>query len=353
MADIVRIISADSHVDIQQDRVLANLPEKYHDALPAPGQMAALQKMMEQKPHKQRKQAATQEAAAPTGGFLAVLGSRELPWEAAGRPGAYDPVRAARRHGHRPGGGRGPLHRRGGRRQLLRAGDDDAIAGDVRSVEHRRSRVLLARPEAPARGLPRADPRHRGRRARRSSGSASRRCARVATPALPARPRLRAVLGQGLRPAVGSDRRTEHDHQPARRHHELPARRHRRARPDAAQGHHAVAAADLHVGVARGLAGLGRARTAPRPEGRARGGRPRLDPLHARPARPHEPPTRLGPLRHADQGAPELLLEAQHGGDVRRGRARHPRCATTSASTTCCGRPTTRTPTRRGPSRRR
>jgi predicted TIM-barrel fold metal-dependent hydrolase len=91
VADIVRIISADSHVDIQQDRVLANLPEKYHDGFKA-GQMAALQKMMEQKPHKMRQQAKSQEEAAPSGGFLAGAGSRELPWEAAGRPGAYDPV---------------------------------------------------------------------------------------------------------------------------------------------------------------------------------------------------------------------------------------------------------------------
>jgi hypothetical protein len=27
-----RIISADSHVDIQQERVLAHLPDDYHDA---------------------------------------------------------------------------------------------------------------------------------------------------------------------------------------------------------------------------------------------------------------------------------------------------------------------------------
>ena len=87
MADVVRIISADSHVDIQQERVLANLPEQYHDAF-REGQMRALQKMMEQKPHKQRQQAENQEAP-ETSSFL---GARETPWEAAGRPGAYDPV---------------------------------------------------------------------------------------------------------------------------------------------------------------------------------------------------------------------------------------------------------------------
>ena len=87
MADVVRIISADSHVDIQQERVLANLPVQYHDAF-REGQMRALQKMMEQKPHKQRQQAENQEAP-ETSSFL---GARETPWEAAGRPGAYDPV---------------------------------------------------------------------------------------------------------------------------------------------------------------------------------------------------------------------------------------------------------------------
>ena len=41
-ADVVRIISADSHVDIQQERVLANLPPQYHGALR--GQMRAPRK---------------------------------------------------------------------------------------------------------------------------------------------------------------------------------------------------------------------------------------------------------------------------------------------------------------------
>lgn len=88
MADPTRIISADSHVDIQQDRVLANLATKHHQAF-LDGQAAAIQKMMEQKPHKLRKQAADQEEA-ESKSFLDA--SRETPWEAAGRPGAHDPV---------------------------------------------------------------------------------------------------------------------------------------------------------------------------------------------------------------------------------------------------------------------
>ena len=151
MADIVRIISADSHVDIQQDRVLANLPEKYHDAF-REGQMRVLQKMMEQKPHKQRKQAADQEAPAETSSFL---GARDTPWEAAGRPGAYDPVGAPLRHGHRPGRGRGALHRRGGRRRVLR-GAVTTLPSPRRfeACELGGSGVLLARSEAAARRVP-------------------------------------------------------------------------------------------------------------------------------------------------------------------------------------------------------
>jgi predicted TIM-barrel fold metal-dependent hydrolase len=87
MADPVRIISADSHVDIRQDRVLANLPEKYHEDFQQ-GQMRMFQKLMEQKPHKARKQAADQEEMVVPAG----LQPAERPWEAAGRPGAHDPI---------------------------------------------------------------------------------------------------------------------------------------------------------------------------------------------------------------------------------------------------------------------
>ncbi len=87
MTDAVRIISADSHVEFNQDQVLANLPERYHEDYQS-SRMRAFERMMAEKPHKQRKQAADQQETAKTG-FMAP---RSQPWEAAGRPGAYDPV---------------------------------------------------------------------------------------------------------------------------------------------------------------------------------------------------------------------------------------------------------------------
>ena len=49
-----RIISADSHVDISRDRVLANLPGQYHEAYQQSG-LAMMRQMMEGKPQKQLK----------------------------------------------------------------------------------------------------------------------------------------------------------------------------------------------------------------------------------------------------------------------------------------------------------
>jgi hypothetical protein len=80
-----RIISADSHVDISRDRVLANLPSQYHDAYKESG-MGMMRRMMEGKPQKQLKNKATPAAENTTGPMPS-----EHPWEAAGRPGAYDP----------------------------------------------------------------------------------------------------------------------------------------------------------------------------------------------------------------------------------------------------------------------
>src|SRR5579859_150946 len=83
-----RIISADSHVDIQQDRVLAHLPEKYHDAY-REGLMAMGARLLSGKPQKQLKNKAQAAPSAPATGGLPT----EQPWEAAGRPGARDPWR--------------------------------------------------------------------------------------------------------------------------------------------------------------------------------------------------------------------------------------------------------------------
>jgi predicted TIM-barrel fold metal-dependent hydrolase len=87
MTETVRIISADSHVDIQQDRVLAHLPQQYHQAY-GESRMRLFQRMMERKPHKLKKQAKGQAEQETKAGF----GPSEQHWEAAGRPGAHDPV---------------------------------------------------------------------------------------------------------------------------------------------------------------------------------------------------------------------------------------------------------------------
>src|SRR3954451_6675411 len=78
-----RIISADSHVELQPEKILAHLPRQHHqpyrDAL-----MARHRRILEGKPQKQLKNKAGDPAR--------VVGlPTEKPWEAAGRPGAYDP----------------------------------------------------------------------------------------------------------------------------------------------------------------------------------------------------------------------------------------------------------------------
>jgi predicted TIM-barrel fold metal-dependent hydrolase len=80
-----RIISADSHVDISRERVLANLPRQYHEAYEQ-SSTVLMRKMMEGKPQKQLKNKQGP-AAQNTSGPM----PSEQPWEAAGRPGAHDP----------------------------------------------------------------------------------------------------------------------------------------------------------------------------------------------------------------------------------------------------------------------
>src|SRR5438094_628503 len=80
-----RIISADSHVDISRERVLAHLPRQYHEAYQQSG-MALMRKMAEGKPQKQLKNKKGPAQENTTGPM-----PTEQPWEAAGRPGAHDP----------------------------------------------------------------------------------------------------------------------------------------------------------------------------------------------------------------------------------------------------------------------
>lgn len=82
-----RIISADSHVDIRDEAVLEYLPDRHHEAYRAAKTKFILD-LLGQKPHKARKQQAAgqviDERSTPSY-------PTETPWEAAGRPGAWDP----------------------------------------------------------------------------------------------------------------------------------------------------------------------------------------------------------------------------------------------------------------------
>jgi predicted TIM-barrel fold metal-dependent hydrolase len=81
MTGAVRIISADSHVEIAEDRVLANLATRYHQDF-RDCRLRMFQRLTEQKPHKLRRQAADQQEAHNPAGLTPT----ERPWE------AYDPV---------------------------------------------------------------------------------------------------------------------------------------------------------------------------------------------------------------------------------------------------------------------
>ena len=72
-----RIVSADSHVSIQDESVLGHLASRYHDDYKA-ARLAFMKKMaarMKKKP-----------------GAPSMMPSQDQPWEAAGRPGESDPV---------------------------------------------------------------------------------------------------------------------------------------------------------------------------------------------------------------------------------------------------------------------
>ena len=73
-----RILSADSHVAIRDDAVLRHLPEKYKSAYQG-ARLAYIQRIMAKAKRKDGE------------GELPIA-SAERPWEAAGRPGEYDPA---------------------------------------------------------------------------------------------------------------------------------------------------------------------------------------------------------------------------------------------------------------------
>ena len=73
-----RIISADSHVAIRENAVLAHLAKRHHEAYQR-ARMEYLTRLMKRAKPKQ-------------GGGDLPISSGERPWEAAGRPGEHDPV---------------------------------------------------------------------------------------------------------------------------------------------------------------------------------------------------------------------------------------------------------------------
>ena len=72
-----RIISADSHVGIRDDAVLTHLPSKHHDDYKQ-ARMEYIQRLMARAKRK--------------GSNELPIGSQDKPWEAANRPGEFDPI---------------------------------------------------------------------------------------------------------------------------------------------------------------------------------------------------------------------------------------------------------------------
>ena len=232
-----RIISADSHLELKPEKILAHLPRQHHEAYQGA--------LMADAPAHPRGQAA--EAAEEQGGRGArrrpVGLPTEKPWEAAGRPGAYDPherlkdmdidqVDAEVLYASATGGAE------------FYAMDADACLAVVPGHQRRRDRVRVGRPEPPD---PRVHPPAARHRERVEGGAAHRQRgrARGAAPALPVRRRARAVLGRRVRPAVVGHRGARHPDQPAHRRERVPVRAHG-PRPDAGEGHLPVAAVDVH-----------------------------------------------------------------------------------------------------------
>ena len=147
-----RLISADSHVAINQAQVKQHLAPKFHDEYDAA--------IVEFGRRMSESGAARMNAAA--------LDKRPHPVRRA--PGLFRPARAPRRHGRRRCRGRGAVLR--GERVPVPLPVPRRLArGDTR-VQRRDARVRRGRPEAPHRQRADPDPRHR-RRVRR--GRARRR----------------------------------------------------------------------------------------------------------------------------------------------------------------------------------
>lgn len=85
-----RIISADSHVTIPRDLILAHLPKRLHEPL-AQAEAAYAAKQLAAKPQKALR--AKQEEESKARGFQAMPNmGKGAPWPAAGRPGGHDAI---------------------------------------------------------------------------------------------------------------------------------------------------------------------------------------------------------------------------------------------------------------------
>ncbi len=168
----------------------------------------------------------------------------EKPWEAAGRPGAYDPHARLAGHGHRPGRRRGPLRSATGGAEFYDMDADACLA----SFQASNDAAIEFASVDPVAADPRLHPPAARHRVRDQGGAADRQrgcaCGR-SCPLYPSDMRSRAVLGRGVRPAVVGDRRPRDPDQPAHRCQRVPVRAHG-PRPDAGEGHLPVAAVDVH-----------------------------------------------------------------------------------------------------------
>jgi predicted TIM-barrel fold metal-dependent hydrolase len=90
MAQRQRIISADSHVSIPREQMLAHLPKRLHEPL-ARAEAAYAARQLAAKPQKALR--AKQEEQSTTRGLAGMpnMGAG-APWAAAGRPGGHDPI---------------------------------------------------------------------------------------------------------------------------------------------------------------------------------------------------------------------------------------------------------------------
>ena len=233
-----RIISADSHVTIRDADVLGHLATQHHESYRI-GKLTALRRFVGDEAEKM-----------VDSDQLGLNDDEdEHKWEAAGRPGAFDPharladmdtdqVDAEILYTDSWAGAAFYEMPDGGWLAAFQAFNTAAI--EFASVDPDR---LL-----PVYIIPIADVDEAVKEVQRVANEG----ARGAPPAVPDRPRVPGLLGPRLRPALGRDLRDGHVDQPARCEQRVP-RDVARARPHADARRHARAAQHLHGRVDRVL----------------------------------------------------------------------------------------------------